>query len=62
MRMLIERFERPVLIQWERVMNEAEYFQLCADNPDLRIERTTEGNIVVRRGATTTRRTIDEPQ
>jgi hypothetical protein len=53
MRMLIEGFERPVLIQWEHVMNEAEYFQLCVDNPDLRIERTTEGNIIVGRGTTT---------
>jgi hypothetical protein len=51
--MLIEGFERAVLIQWEHVMNEAEYFQLCVDNPDLRIERTTEGNIIVRRGTTT---------
>jgi hypothetical protein len=51
--MLIEGFERPVLIQWEHVMNEAEYFQLCVDNPDLRIERTTEGNIIVGRGTTT---------
>ena len=55
MRMLIEGFERPVLIQWEHVMNEAEYLQLCADNPDLRIERTTEGNIIVRRGVTTSK-------
>jgi hypothetical protein len=53
MRMVIEGFERPLLIQWERVMNEDEYLRLCADNPDLRIERTTEGNIIVRRGATT---------
>ncbi|MGA3039345.1 MAG: hypothetical protein ABSF54_00995 [Bryobacteraceae bacterium] len=53
MRMLIEGFERPVLIQWERVMSEAEYSQLCVDNPDLRIERTAEGNIIVRRNATT---------
>ncbi|MGC9947918.1 MAG: hypothetical protein ABSF64_16250 [Bryobacteraceae bacterium] len=53
MRMAIEGFERPVLIQWEHRMNEAEYFQLCADNPDLRFERTTEGNIIVRRGTTT---------
>ena len=55
MRMLIEGFERPVLIQWEHVMNEAEYFQLCVDNPDLRIERTTEGNIIVMRGTTTSK-------
>jgi len=51
--MLFEGFERPVLIQWEHVMTEGEYFQLCADNPHLRIERTAEGNIIVRRGATT---------
>jgi hypothetical protein len=51
--MLIDGFERPVLIQWERGMNEAEYAQLCVDNPDLRIERTTEGNIIVGRGTTT---------
>jgi hypothetical protein len=53
MRMLIDGFERPVLIQWDHVMNEAEYFQFCEDNPDLRIERTTEGNIIVGRGTTT---------
>ena len=52
MRMLIDGFERPVLIQWERGMTEDEYFQFCVDNPDLRIERTTEGNIIVGRGTT----------
>jgi hypothetical protein len=51
--MIIDGFEGHLLIQWERVMNEDEYLRLCADNPDLRIERTAEGNMVVRRGATT---------
>jgi hypothetical protein len=51
--MIIDGFEGHLLIQWERVMNEDEYLRLCAENPGLRIERTTEGNIIVRRGAIT---------
>jgi Uma2 family endonuclease len=46
--MLIEALGRPVVIQWEHVTNE-EYVQLCVDNPHLRIERTAEGDIIVRR-------------
>jgi hypothetical protein len=29
MRMVIEGFERPLLIQWERVMNEDDYFSFA---------------------------------
>jgi len=43
MRMLIEGFERPVLIHWEHVMNEAEYVKLCADNPDLHTSAPRKG-------------------
>jgi Uma2 family endonuclease len=34
-------------IQWERRMTDDEYFQFCADNPDLRIERSAEGDILI---------------
>ena len=35
----------PVVIQWEHQMTDDEYFQFCQVNPDLRIERTAEGDI-----------------
>ena len=47
MQILVEELERPVAIQWERGMSDDEYFQFCADNSDLRVERTAEGDIVV---------------
>ena len=34
-------------IQWERGMTDDEYFQFCAENPDLRIERSAEGDILI---------------
>ena len=34
-------------IQWERGMTDDEYFQFCADNPDVRIERSAEGDILI---------------
>jgi Uma2 family endonuclease len=47
MQILVEELERPVAIQWERGMSDDEYFQFCADNSELRVERTAEGDIVV---------------
>ena len=47
MQILVEELERPVAIQWERRMTDDEYFQFCADNPDLRIERSAEGDILI---------------
>lgn len=47
MQILVEESERPMAIQWERGMTDDEYFQFCADNPDLRIERSVEGDILI---------------
>jgi Uma2 family endonuclease len=47
MQILVEELERPMAIQWERGMTDDEYFQFCADNPDLRIERSPEGDILI---------------
>jgi Uma2 family endonuclease len=47
MQILVEELERPMAIQWERRMTDDEYFQFCADNPDLRIERSAEGDILI---------------
>jgi len=47
MQILIEESEQPTAIHWERGMSDDEYFQFCADNPDLRIERSAEGDILI---------------
>jgi Uma2 family endonuclease len=47
MQILVEESERPMAIQWERGMTDDEYFQFCADNPDVRIERSAEGDILI---------------
>jgi Uma2 family endonuclease len=47
MQILVEESERPMAIQWERGMTDDEYFQFCAHNPELRVERTSEGDIVI---------------
>ncbi len=39
--------ESPIRIQPVRRMNDDEYYAFCAANPDLRIERTAEGEIVI---------------
>jgi Uma2 family endonuclease len=39
--------ERPMAIRWERRMTDDEYFQFCAHNSELRVERTSEGEIVI---------------
>ncbi len=39
--------ESPIRIQPARRMNDDEYYAFCAANPDLRIERTAEGEIVI---------------
>jgi Uma2 family endonuclease len=47
MQLLVEELERPVAIQWERGMTDDEYFEFCAENRDLRIERSAEGDILI---------------
>src|ERR1039458_6941369 len=47
MQILVEESERPMAIQWERRMTDDEYFQFCANNSELRVERTPEGDIVI---------------
>jgi Uma2 family endonuclease len=47
MQILVEELERPMAIQWERGMTDDEYFQFCANNSKLRVERTSEGDIVI---------------
>jgi Uma2 family endonuclease len=39
--------ESPIRIQPARRMSDEEYFRFCAANPDLRIERTAEGEIEI---------------
>jgi Uma2 family endonuclease len=39
--------ESPILIQPARQMSEQEFFAFCEANPDLKIERTTEGEILI---------------
>lgn len=47
MQILVEESEHPMAIQWQRGMTDDEYFQFCADNPDVRIERSPEGDILI---------------
>jgi|HubBroStandDraft_1064217.scaffolds.fasta_scaffold04321_6 Uma2 family endonuclease len=47
MQILVEELERPMAIHWERGMTDDEYFQFCASNPDVRIERSAEGDILI---------------
>jgi Uma2 family endonuclease len=47
MQILVEESERPMAIQWERRMTDDEYFEFCAENPDLRIERSAKGDILI---------------
>jgi len=47
MQILVEELARPMAIQWERGMTDDEYFQFCANNPDVRIERSAEGDILI---------------
>jgi Uma2 family endonuclease len=47
MQILVAELARPMAIQWERGMTDDEYSQFCADNPDLRIERSPEGDILI---------------
>ena len=37
----------PMVIQWEHGMTDDEYYDFCQINPDLRIERTAEGDILI---------------
>jgi Uma2 family endonuclease len=47
MQILVEESERTMAIQWERRMTDDEYFRFCANNSELRVERTSEGDIVI---------------
>jgi Uma2 family endonuclease len=47
MQILVEESERPLTVQWERGRTDDEYFQFCADNPELRVERTAKGAVVI---------------
>ena len=47
MQIVVEELEPPMTIEWARGMTNDEYFQFCADNPDLRIERTAKGDILI---------------
>ncbi len=39
--------EAPILIQPRRSLSDQEFFDFCESNPDFKIERTTEGEIVI---------------
>jgi len=39
--------EAPIHIRAEAGMNDDGYYRFCAANPDLRIERTAEGEIII---------------
>lgn len=41
------KLEWPKVIHWERAMTDDEYYHFCTINPDLRIERTVEGDILI---------------
>jgi Uma2 family endonuclease len=47
MQILVGELEPPLAIQWEPRMTDDEYFQFCANNSKLRVERTPEGDIVI---------------
>jgi Uma2 family endonuclease len=47
MQILVDESERPLAIQWERGMTDDEYVEFCAENPDLRVERSAKGDILI---------------
>jgi Uma2 family endonuclease len=47
MQIVVEELARPTSIQFEHRMTDDEYFDFCAHNPELRIERTAEGDILI---------------
>jgi len=49
MQILVEFEESitPMVIQGEHRVTDDEFYQFCADNPDLRAERTAEGDLIV---------------
>jgi Uma2 family endonuclease len=53
--------DSPIRIQPARRMSDEEYFRFCMANPDLRIERTAEGEIVIMppAGGETSNRNMD---
>ena len=47
MQIVVEELTPPMVIQWEHGMTDDEFYRFCANNPDLRIERTAEGDLVI---------------
>lgn len=47
MQIVVEELKVPMVIQWKHGMTDDEYYDFCQINPDLRIERTAEGNILI---------------
>lgn len=47
MQIVVEELRVPMVIQWEHGMTDDEYYDFCQINPDLRIERTAEGDILI---------------
>jgi Uma2 family endonuclease len=49
MQLLVEdvALDRPMVVQWEHQMSDDEYYQFCTMNPDLQIERTAHGDILI---------------
>jgi len=47
MQILVEESELPTAIQLKGAMSDDEYFEFCAENPDKRIERTAQGDVII---------------
>ncbi len=47
MQIVVEELTPPMVIQWERGMTDDEFYRFSMDNPDLRIERTIQGDLVI---------------
>ncbi len=47
MQIVVEELTPPMVIQWERGMTDDEYYDFCQLNPNLRIERTAQGDILL---------------
>lgn len=47
MQIVVEELARPTAIQFEHRMTDDEYFDFCANNAKLRIERTAQGDILI---------------
>lgn len=47
MQIVVDDLKPPAVIRWEGGMTDEEYFDFCQINPNLRIERTAEGDILI---------------